>query len=454
MHRVDADAVGREVDGRGLRQPAHGPLARHVGGRLGRALEARDRRDVHDRAAAGARERGGDGLHAEHRPGHVDVHHAAEVVELELGEVGEVDDARVVDEHVDAAELGLGLGDELAPRRLVDDVEVPVARGVADLLGDLLALDVEHVGEHDARALGREGPRLGLALPARGAADHDDLALEAIRHARSRSPKRSTVETPSRICARKPSSFASARLAGRRDLVDAVARQHDHAVGVGHDDVAGRDRHAGHGDGNAHVAGVVLDGAPHGDPAAPRGKADLREAVDVADAAVDDEPADAAHLRGHREDLAPVAAREPAGVGHEHVARRRAARRRGAARGCPRRRCAAGRPCRRRARRATPAAAPRRGCSRCRRPRTASRCRARAAARRRPDRARSSSRVSAGRGSRASRAPRRSSRRRAPRSRSPARAPRSRARCRSPRRRRRPRSRPRRRRRRRAGRPA
>ena len=56
--------------------------------------------------------------------------------------------------------------------------EQRLAAGRGDLARDLLAELGADVAEHDARALLREQPRLGLALAARGARDQRDLAGE------------------------------------------------------------------------------------------------------------------------------------------------------------------------------------------------------------------------------------------------------------------------------------
>ena len=87
----------------------------------------------------------------------------------------------VVDEDV---ELAVGALGELDRARPVGSLltsrcdEQRRAAGLVDLGGDLLAELVADVAEHDARALLREQPRLGLALPARGARDQRDLAVE------------------------------------------------------------------------------------------------------------------------------------------------------------------------------------------------------------------------------------------------------------------------------------
>ena len=57
-------------------------------------------------------------------------------------------------------------------------MKTALAAGRGDLARDLLAELAADVAEHDARALLREQPRLGLALPARGARDQRDLAVE------------------------------------------------------------------------------------------------------------------------------------------------------------------------------------------------------------------------------------------------------------------------------------
>src|SRR6185369_9805630 len=81
------------------------------------------------------------------------------------------------DEHAQTAELRGGAQRAL-PLVLAAHVEVHEDRGVADVLGDLLALLVEDVGDDDLRALAREEPRLGLPLAACASGDDGDLAVQ------------------------------------------------------------------------------------------------------------------------------------------------------------------------------------------------------------------------------------------------------------------------------------
>jgi hypothetical protein len=78
-------------------------------------------------------------------------------------------DARVVEEHVDAAEL--------LPRRLVHRLDLPLVGHVGD---DRQVPDrvLDQVHAHDRGALLAEQPRGLRADAARGARDHADLAVQ------------------------------------------------------------------------------------------------------------------------------------------------------------------------------------------------------------------------------------------------------------------------------------
>src|SRR5262249_36782218 len=74
-----------------------------------------------------------------------------------------------------------GRGDRHAPVVLAGDVQVDVRRLAAvgaDLGLDLLALVVEHIAEHDRRALGNEHAPFDRALSTGATADQRDLTVE------------------------------------------------------------------------------------------------------------------------------------------------------------------------------------------------------------------------------------------------------------------------------------
>ena len=87
-------------------------------------------------------------------------------------------DPGVVHEDVEPAVALLDVGDGVGPGLLVGDVEVPVPGGLAELVGELLALVVEDVAEQHLRALGHEPPRGRGALAPRGTGDDGDLARQ------------------------------------------------------------------------------------------------------------------------------------------------------------------------------------------------------------------------------------------------------------------------------------
>jgi hypothetical protein len=155
--------VAGELEGCGAGHADHSVLARGVGDDVRRAAQPRDRRGVHDRAAApGAQQRRHD-FHAEPDGLDVDGDHPVErlfrVVDQRLERP---EDAGVVEEHVDAAEpvdgrlrVALDVGE---PRHVGLDGE-RLAVGLLDG-GDALAkIGRRDVDENHARALGREAHR-------------------------------------------------------------------------------------------------------------------------------------------------------------------------------------------------------------------------------------------------------------------------------------------------------
>ena len=100
------------------------------------------------------------------------------LLERGLLDLVEAQDAGVVDQTVELAELGLGEVRGGGPLRLVGHVQPDEARRVPDLLGDLRPEVLQHVGDHHVRALGREQPRLLGSLTARGAGDQHHAPVQ------------------------------------------------------------------------------------------------------------------------------------------------------------------------------------------------------------------------------------------------------------------------------------
>ncbi len=128
---------------------------------------------------------------AEHEgPAHVDVLHQVVLLRLKVERAREVDDARVVDDDVDPAELALGLehrlGHVIVVAHVADDRKRLPAGG-ADLLGGgvdgALELGVRGVGlgeQRDVRAVARSAQCDGEADAAAAARHEDGLAGELL----------------------------------------------------------------------------------------------------------------------------------------------------------------------------------------------------------------------------------------------------------------------------------
>ena len=143
------------------------------------ATHALDRGDVDDRSAARRLHRLDRSLHAEKRARQVDVDDLLPLRHVELADLAEGDDAGVVHQNVELAELvdrGGNRGVPLLGRR---DVEVHIARGVTDLVGQRLALLVEDVADHHLGALGHQSPRVLCAHAPSAATDQCNFSVHA-----------------------------------------------------------------------------------------------------------------------------------------------------------------------------------------------------------------------------------------------------------------------------------
>ena len=145
----------------------------------GGAAQALDRGDVDDRAAAGRLHRLDRSLHAEERAGQVDVDDLLPLRHVELADLAQRDDAGVVDQNVELAELVDRGGDRGVPLVGLGDVEVDVARGVTDLVGQRLALVVEDVADDHLGALGDQHPRVLCAHAPCAATDQCNFSVHA-----------------------------------------------------------------------------------------------------------------------------------------------------------------------------------------------------------------------------------------------------------------------------------
>ena len=126
------------------------------------AGDARNRRDVDDRPAAGRLHQRDREFHAEKDAARIDRHQPVpgrgveQILDRAAGETG------VVDENVEPAELGNRRIDRRLPLRLTGHIEMAEHRraiGLRNLGDDLVALLVEHVGDGDLGPLARKDPR-------------------------------------------------------------------------------------------------------------------------------------------------------------------------------------------------------------------------------------------------------------------------------------------------------
>ena len=177
--RVDAHAAARELDAELACQRQHAALRGGVGDLRGRGAHHGDeRRRVDDRATAALEQVRDAVLAAQEDRLEVDVLHPLPCLQrrFEHRRVVVGGDARVVEEHVDAAELVAHARVHVTHRCLVGDV---------DLERQVAGRTVVQVDADDASALARE--RLGGCrsdAPGR-AGDHAHLPVQATRHRHS-----------------------------------------------------------------------------------------------------------------------------------------------------------------------------------------------------------------------------------------------------------------------------
>jgi hypothetical protein len=119
------------------------------------------------------------GLDAVERPVQVDVDDLVPLVHIELSELTERDDAGVVDQYIELAEVVDRGGHRGVPLFGLGDVEVDVACGLANLVGEFFAVIVENVADHDLGALGDQCASVGSAHPPSATADQCNFSVHA-----------------------------------------------------------------------------------------------------------------------------------------------------------------------------------------------------------------------------------------------------------------------------------
>ena len=185
MDRIDPDVPRRELQHRGLGQPAQPPFARGVGGVVMRGQPG-GRGDVDDRAAAAALRRIADRrramLHAEQRPGQIDRDRAVPRLERRVDDALPRDRAGIVDQDVQPAELRQRRRDDLSIQacslgRVVDPELRLAALPPRQPLRPAPRRRRVDIGQHHRGALAHEQFGFGDALPARGPGDQRDLPV-------------------------------------------------------------------------------------------------------------------------------------------------------------------------------------------------------------------------------------------------------------------------------------
>src|SRR6516165_5141982 len=154
---IDADAVGGQLERGGFGESDQGALAGAVGDVAGGTDDPEDRGDVDDGAAAALGHQGHGGLDAEQRASGVDRERGVPVPGLLLEERGDVDDPRVVDQHVQSPGGRPRMMDGLRPVVGRGDVEVEILHLQSRLLEPVrggFTFGVENVAGQDVRSFG------------------------------------------------------------------------------------------------------------------------------------------------------------------------------------------------------------------------------------------------------------------------------------------------------------
>ena len=125
---------------------------------------------------------GDDGADPEKDTSQVDVENTVPLREFVVLDQADVDDARVVDQDVDRAELVDRGRDNVLPVVGVGHVEVYVTGSTANVFGDRFAFGVQNVAEDDLGSLVDECPNMRGTHPTGTATDDGHLARQPTCH--------------------------------------------------------------------------------------------------------------------------------------------------------------------------------------------------------------------------------------------------------------------------------
>ena len=176
---VAAQVLLGVLERRALGEPDQRVLGRRIGRSGGPAAETRHRVDIDDRAAALGQHQRHSPPHGEHRAVEIDRQHPAPGLVVDIGDgLEQVHHAGIVDEDIDATELGDGAIDHGDALGLDRDVGGNADDGAADLgdrRGDGIGMPV---GGDDLCALGHEQLGNGEAHPGACTGDNRNLVFQ------------------------------------------------------------------------------------------------------------------------------------------------------------------------------------------------------------------------------------------------------------------------------------
>ena len=183
-HRVHADAEVGQGQRHGPRELVDTAFAHVVAGDVGDGQHRVDRTHVDDGAAPGALHGTGCGLAHQERALDVHLDHRIEILFGHVQKVGRLENACVVDQHIDAAKglqhmvhqsVDIGFARDVAGH------ETGAVACTAQFGGHSRAALAVHIGQHHMGLFGRKAAGTGLTNAVGRPGDDDDAALQAKR---------------------------------------------------------------------------------------------------------------------------------------------------------------------------------------------------------------------------------------------------------------------------------
>src|SRR5499427_8647204 len=196
MHRIAPDVVTGVLDRRDLSEQPHGPFGRDIRWRPN-SHQARDRRDVHNRAPARPAHGRNGVLRAQKYPLRIHRHDAVPVGFRRVLDPFAEHNARIIHQDIQFAIVVDRRAHGLDPIGFVGHIQMHVGRLTAlgaDRLLYLLPRCIQDVAHHHAGAFLREEPRFGRPLAPGPATNQCDFALQSA-HGSLPSATRCTTHT-------------------------------------------------------------------------------------------------------------------------------------------------------------------------------------------------------------------------------------------------------------------